>query len=290
MNEEVTLESGDGCFSVAVGGGRVRGVRPRRDHGDVLYSGMVGQVGGGDRLWIAPEVEIFYEDPSDPDLWRSPPELDPGSWTLQTAPRGTQLTQRALGAQMTRLVTPVKDFDPGRDVAWCGYRVTDSVECKTSWSAWHLVMLPAPADLFVGESGDPVVYYPPPPALSEGWIRADGRPPRWKVGFDPPADSRCLLAALFDDDPGGLVVLTALLSPGHTYVDVPPKGGRAVPVQVFDSGGGGFCELELHAPLETKRLDSTVIAVWGSRSDRLRVLEEMRQTGGWPWRDSTGAP
>ena len=58
---------------------------------------------------------------------------------------------------------------------------------------------------------------------------------------------------------------------------MPPDGGAAAPLQVFDSDGDGFFELEVHAPLETRRIESEVVAVWGSRADRMSVIDRLME-------------
>lgn len=229
-------------------------------------------------MWLAPELEIFYDDKT----WRKPAELDPGSWTLESSAGSVLLRQTALRVEMLRVITPLSDPRIDIDIPWAGYRVVNLVETNRPWSAWHLVMFPSPADLFVSGLADPVTYYPPAPEFAGGWAKTSGRPPRWKVGCLPPAGGLVLLAALGPSDPGPLVVMQATLDPAGTFVDRPPGGGPATALQVYDSGGAGFAELEVHAPLETRRVDSTVIGAWGSREDRLEILKRRLK-----WQGST---
>lgn len=279
---EVVIDSGEGCFTVRERGGRVSELRPRTDLDNVLFpgpsNGLQG-LDGGDRMWLAPETEVFYDDLSDPSSWRCPPELDPGSWSMEKQEGAVVLTQTALGAKMTRRIHPLDRFSPAGGLPWSGYRVTNSVVTAERRSAWHLLALPAPNDIYVRWADDPVIYYPPAPPVRAGWIDVDDSPPRWKAGFPPPGDSRCLIASSSRTDPGALVVLTASLAPGGTYVDVPPGGGDGACVQAYNSGGGGFCEIELHAPLETKVVEALVVAVWGSKRQRRAVLEELSDGG-----------
>ena len=173
-------------------------------------------------MWLAPEVDIFYDGPPSPDAWRCPPELDPGNWSMERNGDSVELRQTALGIQMHRTVTPLQDWAPAEELPWSGYRTVGEVETSDRRSAWQLLMLPAPGEVFVRGASDPTIYYPPAPAM-EGSMRADGRPPRWKVGFQPPADAACVLAAMFDADPGALIVLTTSSSAG---VDVHRRATR----------------------------------------------------------------
>ena len=260
---ETWVSAGDGGYLLREKGGRVAELHPSTDVGNVFFAGL-GSIDGGDRMWIAPEVEIFYDGAPSEEKWRCPAELDPGTWRLEVAGEDAELTQIALGAHLRRHVTPLEVWEPAGALRWSGYSVDNTIETSNRWSAWHLVMLPAPADIFVRGGRDPVVYYPPAPAVTEGWMRADGHAPRWKIGFAPPRDGDVVVAALLDPDPGPLIVVTSRLDPGDSYVDVPPDGGVARAVQVFDSAGDGFCELELHAPIESRRIGSVVVAAWGS--------------------------
>ena len=270
--DSLTLRAGTGCAVVSADGGRVVELRPAHDVPNVLWHGTGAAIAGGDRMWPAPEVEHFYDD----DGWRCPPEIDPGSWTLSgTADGQAELRQRAADAGFRRTVTPIEDLPVTSPVPWSGYRTTDVLETDRAWSAWHLVVVPAPARVFVGAWREPVDYYAPRPDEIEGWMDVRDEPPRWKIGFPAPEDGRVLLAALDGADPGGLVIMFASADPGGTYVDVPPRGGPATAVQVYSSGGLGFCELEHHAPVESRTATSAVVGAWGRRGERLELLDAL---------------
>jgi hypothetical protein len=272
MTTQSSIRSGSGAFVVSESSGRVISLLPDGNT-DVLFAGPVGEVAGGDRMWLSPEVELFYDDPADLTTWRCPPELDPGSWRMKQNEETVELGQSALGARMTRYIRPLGKFLAAEGLPWSGYQITNRVETRGPMSAWHLVMLPAPADVFVRFTNEPVVYYPPAPSLRDGWIRAEDVPPRWKLGFLPPEDSRCVLGAVSRVDPGGLVILQSTLDPGGTYIDDPPGNTSGTALQVFSSGGDGFLELELHAPLETKEVETTVVGVIGDKSQRMTCLQ-----------------
>ncbi|MFA5785912.1 MAG: hypothetical protein WDA71_02850 [Actinomycetota bacterium] len=176
---------------------------------------------------------------------------------------------------MERRISALTELGVSSDLPWAGYRVVDRVETQRPWSAWQLIMLPAPADIFVRGAREPVTYFPPAPSPSSGWIRSTGEPPYWKLGFPPPADARVLLAAMQDVDPGSIVILMGEADPNGTYVDAPPQGGPGCAMQVYGSAGVGFCEIEHHASLETRCMDSTVIAAWGTRQERQDLLDAL---------------
>ncbi|HVL82498.1 MAG TPA: hypothetical protein VM840_12990, partial [Actinomycetota bacterium] len=263
--------SGTGSVVVTREGGRVAELRCGEDGPNLLYEGEA-PVAGGDRLWPAPEVEVFYDEAG---RWRVPREVDPGSWTMEMDGPVASLEQSAVGMRMSRRVRALDRPPLQTSMPWAGYEVADAVSGAAGRSAWHLVMLPTPQDIYVRAHGDPVAYYAPIPALREGWLSTGTTGDRWKLGFAPPGDGRVLLAAMGRDDPGPLVVLASQADPSGTYVDVPPTGGPATAVQVFEAVEYPFCEIEHHAPLETGETRAVVAAVWGSREDRLDWLSRL---------------
>ncbi|HVE91759.1 MAG TPA: hypothetical protein VNE62_05615, partial [Actinomycetota bacterium] len=109
MTDHHTFSSGTGSVVVTRAGARVAELRCGEHLPNVLYDGPA-PVAGGDRLWPAPELEVFYEDPDDPQSWRSPPEVDPGTWTMTLEGPGAVLRQEALGSRMSRHVRPLEEL------------------------------------------------------------------------------------------------------------------------------------------------------------------------------------
>lgn len=269
----VTFRSGTGLLVVDPVGARVAELRLDPDGPNLLWRGSATPFPGGDRLWVAPEVPLFYDgDPTDRANWRVPEGLDPGDWQVHEHEGSVRLEQQALGATMRRRIEPLVEPPVPIDLSWAGYRLADEVSADEPWSAWHLVMVPTPGDVFVRGARDPLEMVAPAAPLEDGWVRPHPEDQPWKLGFDPPGDGRVVLAVVGDDDPGPLVVVLAVADPAGSYVDVPPQGGRATAVQVWNAGADGFTEIEHHAPLEQPVLSSTVLGVWGARSERLGVL------------------
>lgn len=275
--------SGTGEVVVTEHGGRIAELRTEPGGPNLLWRGdTVAPITGGDRLWLAPERELFYpEDSTERGDWRCPKELDPGSWTAQAQPGGVALRQVALGAEMRRMVRPLTELPVRCELPWAGYRVADSVHTDRGWSGWHLLMAPAPSRLYAGGARHPQAMFGSPPEPEDGSVHAAGTPPEWKLGLDPPSDGRVVLAALGPDDPGPLLVVLAEADPAATYIDVwPPGGDRPAAIELYSSPGYGFCELEHHFPLESRAGESAVIGAWGSRAARLNLIERLEQGGG----------
>lgn len=275
-----TFKSGTGSFTVSERGGRIIDLRAGGHLPNVFFEKGLESVSGGDRMWLAPEMDVLYEDRRDPSSWRCPPELDPGSWKMTTHNASVDLQQEFLGARMVRRVSPVQELPIESELPWAGYTVISLVRTAAYLSAWQLAMFPAPCSAYVVACGGPIGYYEPVPLAQKGWMRADDHPPRWKAGFAPKTDGRTLLACMSDAEPGSLVVMTSLLDSSGTYIDAPPEGEvEGTAVQIFSSGGKGFMELEFHAPLEKRSLQCDVLCFWGDRPERLRALSQIEESG-----------
>ena len=270
--ERVRCASGTGSFEVSREGGRIVSLVPGPGIPDLLHSEPVSDALGGDRAWLSPELDLFYEDPTDLDSRVHPEELDPGTWALDRSADVLNLQQRFKGAEMSRKIVPLEVPIAPTSSSWAGYRVVDKAVTEQRWSAWHIVMVPSPADIYVA-AGDAVAYYSPAPEIKDGWIRSEDGPPRWKLGFHAPKNGSVFLAAVGDSDPGPVVILAADLPAEGNYVDRPPGGNVGTAAQVYSSGGDGFCELEVHAPLESRSVESFVMGAWGTRDERLRLIE-----------------
>ena len=64
------------------------------DTAGVFYSGKDWQNSGGDRTWLAPEVDIFLPKYPDTKTYWQPRELDPGNYEAVPSKDGVQLVNR----------------------------------------------------------------------------------------------------------------------------------------------------------------------------------------------------
>lgn len=272
------MPSGTGEVVVVADGGRVAQLRPSPDLPNVLWRGDSAlPLTGGNRLWLGPEWDVFYPaGPRTRDRWRCPPELDPGSWSLAGIDGGVRLSQVALNAEMTRRISPLEALPVGTDLPWAGFVADDAVSSDHRWSGWALTMTPAPSRIFVRDARDPVAIYGPEVSFENGWYAATGEGTEIKVGLPGPRDGKVVMASLGLADPGSLVVVTCVAPPDGTYLDEPPLlDGPPTALQVYDSPGLGFCELEHHFPYETQATVSTVFGVWGPASERLAIVNAL---------------
>src|SRR5512146_373682 len=47
-----------------------------------LFESVTWHNSGGDRTWVSPELDFFFPKYPDLSVYRQPPELDPGNYTL----------------------------------------------------------------------------------------------------------------------------------------------------------------------------------------------------------------
>jgi hypothetical protein len=242
---------------------------------------------GGDRTWLAPEIDFFY--PHYPDTARQyfqPRELDPGQYAATVAQSRitvvNNLTIRSFRRGWTAQLRITKTVEVANDpltssarrasaeqVEFAGYRLHTSLELLDASSdqvevgLWNLLQLPGGGEMLVPtyRSTKPIVYFGDIPA---GDLRSDDRcvryrmsaPDEQKIGVDALAVAG--RAGYFREAADGgvaatLVVRNFTVDPFGPYVDVPlhsPElGGHAFQACNIDVDYlGRFAELEYHAP------------------------------------------
>ena len=95
-------------------------------------------------------------DRASSESWACPQDVPPGSWTLKRRGGAAQLRQQAIDVAFERLVEHVAARPVSCELPWSSYRTVDRVRTSCDWSAGHIVVVPAPARVFVGGLGDPV--------------------------------------------------------------------------------------------------------------------------------------
>jgi len=233
------------------------------------------KIEGGDRMWLAPQLDVFDWDGENISTMQLPDGMDPGSWQSVTNGDQIEFEQTFLGSKMIRQISPLNSIKVKSTLPYCGYNIHDRVITEKYLSSWHLIMVPHPSDIFVHSAHSPVRYFGSPPSFNSGWISAESNTEAWKLGLSPDHSGKITIGAFSREDPGGLVVLIAFAEPNATYIDYPPDGSVGTAIQLFNSAGGGFCELEHHAPLETQTLKASVLGSWGNFQERLSFLNSL---------------
>ena len=251
-----------------------------------FYTGGAWHNSGGDRTWLAPEVDIFF--PRYPDLdmstyWQ-PRQLDPGDYQVVRENGAVRLVNRLtltlsrskeqVALEMAKWVGPASNplrYEPGwtseDSVRYAGYTQHTSLalaepgrETSAKIGLWNLVQMPHGGDLLVPtySQAEPKVYMGQiGPAdlivtsqLVRYRMRAHGE---HKIGLRAAAmTGRVGYCYPAGDGESALIVRSFFVNPSGEYVDVPWREpgnfGFAIQACNVDSGLGSFSELEYHVP------------------------------------------
>ncbi|MBM4142444.1 MAG: hypothetical protein FJ225_02450 [Lentisphaerae bacterium] len=251
---------------------------------------------GGDRTWLAPEIELFIGDPARPfETYSVQRALDPGRWALVSATDGemrlaqtTRLklhrSKRDIGVRMGKVLRPAVNPLPDAGLRFAGYSQTTTLEMMAPTGVpvrlglWSLLQLPSPGTMLVptrGATAPQKVFG----AFAEGELTASARGVRWRMA-SPGPDTKISLKAgaltgragyLRRDAASGtadLVVREFTVVPGGDYVDAlwepPHETGWGFQACCVRNGAELFNELEYHAPAGCRQDESRVWAFRGS--------------------------
>jgi uncharacterized protein DUF6786 len=238
---------------------------------------------GGDRVWIAPEIQFHVRDRS--DFWNSlqlPPAVDPGNYRLTRAGAGEwRLSQEihldafnlATGRKtlrLSRLLRAVENplrslskFEELMDgVVYGGYEQAVTLAEQDAdgimAESWSLTQLNAGGDLLIPAAGEVehTDYFEPiddaHQTIANGCVRLriTGQR-RYKVGYKAAQVlGRLGYFNALDEARSYLLVRSFFNNPSSRYIEEPPEqaGCRGHSVHVYNDGGGfgGFGELEVN--------------------------------------------
>ena len=235
---------------------------------------------GGERTWLAPEVDFFLPDFPDLKTYWQPRELDPGHYKVwrdcdklswkNSATLTMSRSKRKVDVEITKSLAPALnplrydgDWSQSK-VKYAGYTVRSSLQLQNSGhlpqvGLWHLVQMPHGGDMLVPTffHSQPQVYFGAiaPEDLTVGAhmmryrMRAKGD---HKIGIHATAVTGRVGYLYLSGDEVSLVVKSFCVNPSGEYVDVPwaePENlGFAFQACNVNSAMGSFSELEYHVP------------------------------------------
>jgi hypothetical protein len=235
---------------------------------------------GGERIWIAPEIQFTIRDRR--DFWGSyalPAAMDPGSWTLEClGDDAFALRQEAVLsafnlASGTKRVAVRRQVRPAPDplrsgdgvvdgVAFIGYEhdveLRDLEPNAIAAQAWNLIQLIPGGWVLLPTLSEvtPRAYFEPvrpehvvstPDALELAITGAH----RYKLGVDARAHlGRLAYLRRLDGTRACLMVRSFFNNPSSAYLeqpaDRPGESGDSIHVYNDDGGAGGFGEIECY--------------------------------------------
>ena len=256
------------------------------DSAKAFYESDVWQNSGGDRTWLAPEVDIFF--PKFPDLdmstyWQ-PRQLDPGQYEsvrengiVRLVNRLTLTLSRSkeqVALEMAKWVGPAlnplryeKDREYTSAVQYGGYTQHTALKLlqpgqkiSAQIGLWNLVQMPHGGELLVStySKAEPKVYMgniaPDDLIVTEHLVRYRMRAKgEHKIGLRSVAmTGRVGYLYPSGGNQSALIIRNFFVNPSGEYVDVPWREtgnlGFAIQACNVDSGLGSFSELEYHVP------------------------------------------
>lgn len=263
---------------------------------------------GGDRTWLAPEVDFFFPNYPRLDVYHQPRALDPGDWRVAADGTTRQLRNQfrhalsrsgievelRLGKAISPAANPLRDDPLWKDLAvsgvqYAGYALTTTLEIESAVAAkvglWNLLQMPEGGELLVPcyRRDEPRAFFGqvPPADLNVGdrlvryQMRASGEQ---KLGFRATAvTGRAGYCYPAGDGRWALVVRNAAVHPSGDYVDVPwndPNDrGYAIQACHVNSHLGRFSELEHHAPATTGTASVDYVETWAYRGPAAAIQE-----------------
>lgn len=240
---------------------------------------------GGDRTWLAPELDLFIADPARVgETYAVPRALDPGNWRLVSAtPVEVNLENRTrlrllrsgseTGVWLAKKYAPADNPLQGTlaglaGLQYAGYTLATALELEPGEGSpvrlgiWSLLQLPQPGTMLIPTRAvirPQVVFGTPTP----GELTAEPHLVRWHMA-PPGGDAKISIKAnaltgragyLRDTGMPGiqdLVVRDFTVGVDDDYVDAlwepPHEAGWAFQACCVRSGAECFNELEYHAP------------------------------------------
>jgi hypothetical protein len=264
---------------------------------------------GGDRTWLAPEVDFFFPNFPDLEPYWQPREFDPGNYQVTQAngslvwsnrftyqlSRSGQTVDLAISKRLMPAPNPLRGC-AGR-LSYAGYTLKTGLAFgdgklePAQVGLWNLLQLPHGGEMFFPTFSKATVTtffghievadLSLEPHLVRYRMRARGEQKlglqaRTVVGragyIHPEGDEWCLVVRNFSVNPSGQYVDAPWREPGRV--------GFAIEACNVDSHLGSFSELEYHVPaiggLGGEHACEDASQVWAFRGQREHILEAAR--------------
>jgi hypothetical protein len=238
---------------------------------------------GGDRTWLAPELDFFFPALPDTSVYVQPRPLDAGQFRVQTSEAevllDTEFKLRAhrpgveLSLRLEKSIRVAADplrtrhaAELGAELEFAGYQLHTSLHLlgshpTSAWvGIWNLLQLPGGGELLapIYERTNPTIFFGDIP---ENHLQVGERMIRFRM--QAPGEQKICIPAIAttgslgylhtDGNQHTLVVRSFTVDPAGAYVDVwstrPDDDGYAVQAcNINTSSLGYFAEMEYHAP------------------------------------------
>jgi hypothetical protein len=236
------------------------------------------QNSGGDRTWLAPELDLFFPDYPSLERYHQPRQFDPGKYEVVNTNGMTKLVNKfsvtvsrskaTLDLEITKTIgsapNPLR-YERGlsfSDVEYAGYTqytTLTTTSNKGRVGLWNLVQMPHGGDLLIPTyvRTEPTIYFGniPPQNLIVGdhlvryKMRQTGE---HKLGIRAVATTGRVGYLYEKAGKWQLIVRNFAVNPSGEYVDCPWEDEENLGISTqacnVNSGLGQFSELEYHLP------------------------------------------
>ncbi len=235
---------------------------------------------GGDRTWLAPEIDVFFTDYPRLDQYFQPRQLDPGDyqverrngrpWMVNRLKLRLSRSGKEVTLEMAKAVAPAANplrHDRGGDwggLEYAGYTQFNSLAMLSSpedgtVGLWHLIQMPHGGDLLIptyGRSQPRRIMGDIPDedlVVGEGLIRYRMRQAGEHKISVRAAGATGRVGYLYErKGQWSLILRNFVVNPSGEYIDVPwddPQDfGYSTQACNVNGRWGQFSELEYHAP------------------------------------------
>ena len=266
---------------------------------------------GGDRTWLAPEVDFFFPNFPKLDPYWQPREFDPGNYRVEQLNGSMVLTNRftyklsrsrqtvdlEVSKRLTPAPNPLRNLDCAERLSFAGYTLHtrlafgDGKAGPVQVGLWSLLQFPHGGEMlfptfskatittFFGQidAGDLSIG----PHMVRYMMRAQGE---HKLGLQAAVVIGRVGYLHSEGADSCLVIRNFSVNPSGDYVDVPwtepDCAGFAIEACNVNSHLGSFSELEYHVPAiggpGGERACEDASQVWAFRGRREDILEAAR--------------
>jgi hypothetical protein len=250
------------------------------------YASDDWQNSGGDRTWLAPELDFFFPKFPNIDIsgyWQ-PRSLDPGNYELTKTTHGVKLTNRLnidtfrskkrVQLEITKSVAAAPNplrFEPAfqiGDLEYAGHTLLTSLKIldpspkgSPLVGLWSLTQMPHLGELFITtySRSTPRIYFgllnapPDELSISDRLVRFKMRAPgEHKIGIRAAVTTGRIGYIYSTGDKYALLVRNFFVNPSGEYADVPwtepDDFGYSTQACSVNSRWGMFSEMEYHIP------------------------------------------
>ncbi|HUZ47921.1 MAG TPA: DUF6786 family protein [Terriglobia bacterium] len=248
-----------------------------------FYAGEQWHNSGGDRTWLAPEIDFFFPDFPSLDRYWQQRELDPGHYQVVRKDGGLELvnefsatvsrTKQQVAMRLSKALNPAPNplrYEPGfkeiQDIEYAGYTLHTRLELigKSKDDAvrvglWNLLQMPHGGELWVPtyQRAEARVIMgsvsPEDLVVTDHLLRYKMRAAgEHKIGIRGVATTGRVGYVYETGGHSALIVRNFFVNPSGEYVDVPwdelSNQGFSTQACNIHSQLGSFSELEYHVP------------------------------------------